>query len=208
MEKVNYQIVLDKKIEEISKLEKRPRLLLHSCCAPCSSSVLEYLNRYFSITLYYYNPNISPKAEFEKRFSELEKFCSLAGYGDDVRVLRGSYEAELFESLAKGLENEAEGGSRCEKCYRLRIEKTAQTARAEGFDYFTTTLSVSPHKNAQKLNRIGKEAAEQYKVEYLFADFKKKDGYKRSCELSREYGLYRQNYCGCKYSKMLYEAKG
>ncbi|MDO4743060.1 MAG: epoxyqueuosine reductase QueH [bacterium] len=208
MEKVNYQIMLDKKIEAISKLGKRPRLLLHSCCAPCSSSVLEYLNQYFEITLYYYNPNITPESEFEKRFAELERFCVTAGYRDKIKLIRGCYETGLFEQLAEGLENEAEGGDRCERCYRLRIEKTAQLAKAEKFDYFTTTLSVSPYKNAQKLNQIGKEIAEQYKVEYLFSDFKKKNGYKRSCELSREYGLYRQNYCGCKYSKIYYEAKG
>ncbi|MCH5209351.1 MAG: epoxyqueuosine reductase QueH [Oscillospiraceae bacterium] len=199
--KENYQIILNKTIEEIQKEGKVPSLLLHSCCAPCSSYVLEYLSEYFDITVFYYNPNISPQEEFQKRVNEQKRLISEMPLGRSVRFIEGNYDSARFFEMAKGLEDVKEGGERCFKCYRLRLEETAKAAREGGFDYFTTTLSISPLKNAQKLNETGKELSNIYDVPYLFSDFKKKEGYKRSCELSEIYGLYRQNYCGCVYSK-------
>lgn len=199
--KQNYQIILDKKLEEIVNSGVKPRLLLHACCAPCSSYVLEYLNRYFDITVFFFNPNITEKDEYEKRSAELRRLISELPHENSIAFLDGGYSPEEFEMIAKGLENEPEGGARCMKCYRLRLEHTARTAAEGSFDFFTTTLSISPHKNAQALNSIGADAAEKYGSNWLFSDFKKKNGYKRSCELSAVYGLYRQNYCGCEYSK-------
>ena len=199
--KENYQIILNKTIDEIQKNNTVP-LLLHSCCAPCSSYVLEYLSEYFDITIFYYNPNISPEEEFYKRVSEQKRLINEMPLKRKVKFIEGKYDCEKFYSIAKGLENLKEGGERCFKCYRLRLEETAKTAQKDGFDYFTTTLSISPHKNAQVLNQIGLELEESYSVKYLCSDFKKKNGYKRSCELSEIYGLYRQNYCGCIYSKL------
>ena len=199
--KENYQIILNKTIEEIQKDGRVPSLLLHSCCAPCSSYVLEYLSEYFDITVFYYNPNISPQEEFQKRVNEQKRLISEMPLGRSVKFIEGKYDSERFFEMAKGLENIKEGGERCFKCYRLRLLETAKAAKEGGFDYFTTTLSISPLKNAQKLNEIGKELSNIYDVPYLFSDFKKKEGYKRSCELSEIYGLYRQNYCGCVYSK-------
>ena len=197
-QKINYFLVCEK---EIRRNEGRlPTLLLHSCCAPCSSSVLEYLSPHFDITLFYFNPNITPEEEYRKRVAELHRLVSEVRYPNPVSIVEGRYDSGEFFDIARGLENLPEGGQRCAKCYRLRLEETAKVAAAGGFEYFTTTLSVSPYKNAQKLNAIGTELAGQYGVKYLLSDFKKKDGYRRSIELSAKYGLYRQNYCGCIYS--------
>ena len=190
MQKENYHIVLERTLKTIEKEEHRPRLLLHSCCGPCSSYVLEYLSHYFDITVYYYNPNISPAAEFTHRAEEQQKLIAQMPLEGEVSCIVGEYDPETFFAMAKGREQEPEGGQRCFDCYTLRLKKTAEAAKAGGFDYFTTTLSISPHKNAQVLNAIGKELAETYGVPYLFSDFKKKNGYKRSCELSEQYHLY------------------
>ena len=194
---VNYQKVLD---EALSSLCSVPRLLLHSCCAPCSSYVLDYLSQYFLITVYYYNPNIYPAAEYDKRLCEQKKLLSRLGTKHPVNIIPSEYEPESFNKAVSGLENEPEGGSRCSRCFELRLEATAKAAKASGFDYFTTTLSVSPHKNAALLNEIGKAMSEKYEIPYLYSDFKKREGYKRSTQLSELYGLYRQDYCGCEYS--------
>ncbi len=199
--KENYQIILNKTIENIKERGSAPSLFLHACCAPCSSYVLEYLSEFFNITVFYYNPNISPEREFVKRAEELRRLISEMPLKNKVGFVEGNYDRERFYETVKGLERLKEGGERCMKCYRLRLEETAKAARKGGFDFFTTTLSISPHKNAQALNRIGAELSEKYGVNYLFSDFKKRNGYKRSCELSEIYGLYRQNYCGCVYSK-------
>ncbi len=202
--KINYQKMLDDKIEEIKRRNKKPTLLLHACCAPCSSAVLEYLYEYFNITLFFYNPNISPETEFNYRLEELKRLLVEMNFRD-IDIVVPDYDNNEFETLAKGLEDLPEGGKRCKKCYRLRLMKTAEYAKEKGFDYFTTTLSVSPYKNALALNEIGGELEKEYGVNYLYSDFKKKEGYKRSCELSREFNLYRQNYCGCIYSKKIAE---
>ena len=201
MQKINYQKQLDELLVQVEKCEKKPTLLLHSCCAPCSSYVLEYLTKYFHIILFYYNPNISPKEEFEKRTRELQRLVGEMPMPDAPEIIVGDYDPSEFFAIAKGLEDVPEGGERCFKCYRLRLEKTAQLAKQLGADYFTTTLSISPYKNAQKLGEIATELSEIYSVKALPADFKKKGGYKRSIELSAQYGLYRQDYCGCVYSK-------
>ena len=196
--KINYGIKCEM---EIRKNEgKLPRLLLHSCCAPCSSSVLEYLAQYFSITVLYFNPNITPAEEYFKRVGELKRLLSEAQYPHPVKLIEGRYDSSEFFAIAKGLEDLPEGGERCTRCYRLRLEEAAKIAHEKNYDYFTTTLSVSPYKNAAKLNAIGGELGDRYGVKYLYSDFKKKNGYKRSIELSAQYGLYRQNYCGCVYS--------
>ena len=198
---INYGKLLEKKIEEIKKVGSHPSLLLHACCAPCSSYVLKYLSTIFDITLYFYNPNISPEEEFTKRLSELENFCKNAGY-NDVKIKSTKYDAREFFDSVRGMEALPEGGERCRVCYGLRLRRSAEAARDGGFDYFTTTLSISPYKNAEWLNEIGGALEAEYGVPYLYSDFKKKNGYKRSIELSNEYGLYRQDYCGCIYSKM------
>lgn len=198
---VNYAKKLDALIASLPQGAPRPTLLLHACCAPCSSAVLEYLTRYFDISLLYYNPNISPYAEYQKRLAELERLIAQMPMDHPPRLTPCSYDSEAFDRMAAGLEEEPEGGARCLRCYRLRLEEAARTARDLGLDYFTTTLSISPLKNAQALNRIGEELGERYGVKHLPGDFKKREGYKRSIELSREYGLYRQDYCGCVYSK-------
>lgn len=205
--KENYSIVLEKTLKEITASGARPRLLLHSCCGPCSSYVLEYLVPFFDITAFYYNPNISPEAEFRFRAEEQKRLLAEMSLPAPVSFLLGEYEPELFYAMAKGHETEPEGGERCFSCYRLRLARTAKAAAEAGFDYFTTTLSISPHKNAQVLNEIGRELAEEYGAAYLFSDFKKKNGYRRSCQLSQEYGLYRQDYCGCVFSKQEAEAR-
>ncbi len=199
--KVNYQKELETLLAVLEKEKRVPRLLLHACCAPCSSYVLEYLSRYFEITVFYYNPNISPEEEYRKRVSEIRRLIGEMHFIHPVRFIEGTYEPERFSAMAKGLEDVPEGGERCFRCYRLRLAETARLAREGDFDYFTTTLSISPLKNAQKLNEIGQELGEIHRVPHLPSDFKKKDGYKRSVELSAEYGLYRQDYCGCVYSK-------
>lgn len=196
---MNYQIVLDKTLKEIDENNK-PKLLLHVCCAPCSSYVLEYLNKYFDITVFYYNPNISSLDEYNKRLKEEERFVKEYPFKNEIKVVRGRYENERFEEMIKGLEKEKEGGPRCFKCYRLRLLESAKYAKENNFDYFTTTLTISPYKNATVLNEIGHELEELYNIKYLYSDFKKKNGYKRSIELSHEYNLYRQDYCGCTYS--------
>ena len=194
--KVNYQLELDKVINNLN--DRKPKLLIHSCCAPCSSYVLEYLYAYFDITILYYNPNIYPETEFEKRVVEQEKLVQAMGFS--IEIINIGYNSDEFYSAIKGLEMEPEGGRRCEKCFYIRLEKTAQIAKDHGFDYFTTTLSVSPLKDEQTLNRIGKQLSEKYDIPYLYSDFKKKNGYKRTIELSKKYNLYRQNYCGCIFS--------
>ena len=198
---MNYQIELEKTIEKIINNNDKPSLLLHSCCAPCSSYVLEYLSDYFDITIYYYNPNISSKSEYEKRVSEQKRLINEMKTKNKVMFIEGEYNPELFFEISKGLEDAPEGGERCFKCYRKRLEKTADFAKKNGFDYFTTTLSISPHKNADKINEIGIDLEIINNIKYLKADFKKKNGYKRSIELSKEYNLYRQNFCGCVFSK-------
>lgn len=197
----NYQLMLDKTLEEIKKSGIKPRLLLHSCCAPCSSYVLEYLSEYFDITLFYYNPNISPKEEFDYRVEELKRLVEVMPLKRKPEIIVGAYEPERFEALAKGYEDFPEGGARCKRCYALRLEETAKLAALGKYDFFTTTLSISPYKDAEALNAIGKNLSEKYKINYLFSDFKKKNGYLRSIRLSEEYSLYRQNFCGCVFSK-------
>lgn len=201
MNKINYQKKLDELIEAIEKNGSTPTLLLHSCCAPCSSYVIEYLSNYFSITVYYYNPNIFPDKEYRYRAEEQKRLIESMPVKNKVTFLGGDYIPTLFFDTVKGLENEPEGGARCEKCFNLRLESTAQQAKNKGFDYFATTLTISPLKNAQVINNIGVQLSDKYGVKYLAGDFKKKNGYKRSIVLSKEYNLYRQNYCGCVFSK-------
>lgn len=196
---MNYSNLLENKIAEIKAKGEKPRLLLHACCAPCSSYVLEYLREYFDITLYFYNPNISPEKEYVFRQAELIRLVGEMGL--PITVVSEKYSPEEFFEVSKGLEKEPEGGERCFKCYRLRLLKTAEYAKKNGFQFFTTTLSISPYKNAEKLNEIGKEISEKFGIDYLYSDFKKKNGYKRSIELSKQYNLYRQDYCGCIFSK-------
>ena len=201
MNKINYQKELDNIIAENKREDITPSLLLHSCCAPCSSYTIEYLSNYFKITVLYYNPNISQKEEYEKRRAEQIRLINELKTVNKVDFLNCEYVPEAFFAVSKGLEKCREGGERCFKCYRLRLEKTAGLAVQNGFDYFCTTLSISPLKNAQKINEIGFELQDEFGVNWLPSDFKKREGYKRSIELSKEYNLYRQNYCGCIYSK-------
>ena len=207
MNKRNYQKELDKLIENINKEGRVPRLFLHSCCAPCSSYVLEYLSQYFEITVFFYNPNISLEEEYRKRSDEIRRLAAEMPFTHPVHIVEGAYDPKVFYEMARGLEKIPEGGERCFKCYRLRMEEAAKLAKEGGYDYFTTTLSISPLKNAAKINEIGEELAEIYGVAHLTSDFKKKNGYKRSIELSHEYDLYRQNYCGCVFSKREQEEK-
>ena len=202
---INFQLKLDKMIEQIRKetelTGKVPTLLLHSCCAPCSSYVLEYLSNYFQITIFYFNPNISDREEYVKRVTEQKRFIKELPVKHPVAFLEGEYEISRFDEAIAGLESMGERSVRCYACYELRLWETAKEAKQRGFDYFTTTLSISPYKNAAWLNEIGEKMQEEYQTDYLYADFKKKNGYKRSIELSEEYHLYRQDFCGCKYSK-------
>lgn len=200
MNKRNYQKELEKIIEQNEKEGKVPTLLLHSCCAPCSSYCLEYLSRYFNITVFYYNPNIYPAEEYYKRVKEQERFIQELPTVHPVAFIEGDFESSRYYTMVKGLEKEPEGGKRCEQCFRLRLSVTAQLAKKLGMDFYTTTLTISPLKNAQLLNSIGEELSKEYQTEWLPSDFKKKNGYKRSTELSAEFGLYRQNYCGCVFS--------
>lgn len=197
---MNYQRELEKLIECLGKEEKVPKLLLHSCCAPCSSYVLEYLSNYFKITVFYYNPNIYPESEYTKRILEQQTLIAEMKTQHPVSFIAGSYDKERFYEMAKGMEHLKEGGERCFRCYELRLRESVKLALEGGFDYFATTLSISPLKNAAKLNEIGMRLAKEYGVSYLPSDFKKKNGYKRSIELSKKYGLYRQDYCGCEFS--------
>lgn len=221
MNKMNYQKQLDKIIGKLQQNTKsgqefpesgqpldvstktavKPHLFLHACCAPCSSYVLEYLTQYFRITLFYYNPNITPEAEYQKRIAELKRFIREAGYEKEVAFMEGAYDPTLFFEMARGMEDLPERGERCYRCYRMRMEEAARQAAKIQADYFTTTLSISPHKNADWINEIGQELAVCYGVSHLPSDFKKKSGYLRSIALSEQYRLYRQNYCGCVFSK-------
>lgn len=210
----NYQKELEKILAQIgdaAETEKpTPTLFLHSCCAPCSSYVLEYLRAFFQITVFYYNPNISMEDEYHKRVLEQKKLIQAYNalltdgkvQGYPIEIMEGDYEPEKFFQMAKGMEKCPEGGERCFACYEMRLRETAKQALAGNFDYFATTLTISPLKNAGKLNEIGEALAREYGINWLPSDFKKKNGYKRSIELSAEYDLYRQNYCGCVYSKM------
>lgn len=197
--KRNYRIEQEKIIKAFEG--ESPRLLLHSCCAPCSSAVLEYLSQHLAITVFYFNPNIFPEEEFLHRIAEQKRLISELPCKNPVEFIDHGWQSERFYASVKGLEHIPEGGERCFACYRLRLEETAKLAAETGFDFFTTTLSVSPYKNADKLNEIGEELAEKYGVKHLPSDFKKKDGYKRSIQLSAEYSLYRQDYCGCVFSQ-------
>ena len=203
----NYSAMLEEIIKGIETSGIKKSLLLHACCAPCSSYVLEYLSKYFDITILFFNPNISPEEEYKFRENELLRLIGEMPLPSCVKLISGRYCPEEFYQLAKGLEELDEGGERCQKCYELRLAETARIAKEGGFDYFTTTLSISPYKNAKWLNDIGKEQGDVVGVDYLFSDFKKKNGYKRSCELSVEYGLYRQNYCGCEFSRKAAEKR-
>lgn len=202
-QKVNYQLELEKELKRLP--DRHRRLFLHSCCAPCSSYCLEYLRQYFDITVFYYNPNITFPEEYRHRVEEQKRLIGEMNARPDscgrISFVEGAYEPARFLEAARGLEDCPEGGERCFACYALRLSEAARTAAEGGYDYFTTTLSISPLKNAGKLNAIGEAAGERYGVRYLPSDFKKKGGYQRSIELSREYGLYRQDYCGCAFSK-------
>lgn len=199
--KINYQKELEKILQKNTDENRIPTLLLHSCCAPCSSYVMEYLSDYFKITVFYYNPNIYPDEEYKHRVLEQQSLISRMPLRYPVTFLEGDFEKEKFYDMARGLENIPEGGERCFRCYRLRLKKTAELAALGGFDFFCTTLSISPLKNAEKINEIGRSLAAEYHIDWLPSDFKKKNGYKRSVELSAEYGLYRQDYCGCVFSR-------
>ena len=203
----NYSKELNKLMEALCRENKRPTLLLHACCAPCSSAVLEQLTEQFAVSVLFFNPNIAPKTEFEKREAELERLIREMPAARDAKLIRTEYDPKQFYDAVCGMEDIPEGGERCFRCYRLRLEAAAKYAKEHGFDYFTTTLSISPLKNAAKLNEIGEALAEQYGVPHLPSDFKKKEGYKRSIILSKEYGLYRQDFCGCIFSKREREMK-
>ena len=198
---MNYQKELEKLLDNIRKEDRVPSLLLHSCCAPCSSYVLEYLSQYFRITVFYYNPNIFPESEYTKRILEQQTLIESMKVKHPISFIAGNYDREKFMEISRGLEQAKEGGERCFRCYELRLRQAGEIAKECGMDYFTTTLSISPMKNAQKLNEIGQKIANELAIAYLPSDFKKKNGYKRSTELSREYGLYRQDFCGCVFSK-------
>lgn len=196
----NYQKKLDGLLSRLEPADGVKKLLLHSCCAPCSSYVLEYLSEFFEITIFYYNPNIYPESEYVKRVAEQQQLIEKMQARYPIHFQEGVYNREDFFAVTSGLEAVPEGGERCFRCYELRLRQAAEQAVAGGYDYFTTTLSISPMKNAAKLNEIGEQIGEQYGIKHLPADFKKRNGYKRSIELSKEYGLYRQDYCGCEYS--------
>ena len=199
---MNYYMEFEKQMKQADESEKRPSLLLHACCCPCSSHCLEVLAGHFDITIFFYNPNIDEKEEYEKRLAELLRFTEEADFARNVKIVDGGYAPELFYEMAKGMEDLPERGERCRNCYRLRLRASAEYARDHGFDYFSTTLSISPYKNADWLNEIGMELERELKTPaFLFSDFKKKNGYKRSIELSEQYSLYRQDYCGCVFSK-------
>ncbi len=200
-QKQNYQKRLDDQLKTVASTNTKPSLLLHACCAPCSSYVLEYLNEHFNITLCFYNPNIAPEEEYLFRANELKRLVSEMGLETKVNILIPEYTPSDFEVIAKGKEEQPERGSRCTDCYYLRLKKTFEIAEKRAFNFFSTTLSISPHKDADRINGIGEKLAESSSVKWLYSDFKKKNGYKRSIELSQKYNLYRQNYCGCVYSK-------
>lgn len=201
MHKVNYQIRLDKILKGLEEARKVPRLLLHSCCAPCSSYVLGYLSEYFKITVFYYNPNIAPEEEYRQRVEEQQRLIREMPFKYPVTFREGTYDPERFYEAVRGLEDLPEGRERCHVCYRLRLSEAAAVAKEGAYDYFTTTLSISPLKDAQKLNEIGEQVGQEWGVAYLPSDFKKRGGYGRSVELSAQYHLYRQDYCGCIFSR-------
>lgn len=194
---MNYDLEMEK---QMAKLHEGDELLLHACCAPCSSAVLERLSNFFKITIFYYNPNITNKDEYYKRVLEVKKFISEFKTKYAISFIEGKYDPDRFFAISKGLENEPERGRRCYKCYKLRLEETARVASSLGYRNFCTTLTLSPYKNSNWLNEIGSELNKKYESNYLYSDFKKKNGYKRSIELSHEYNLYRQDYCGCIFS--------
>jgi epoxyqueuosine reductase len=198
--KVNYAKIFEEEIRKISMLKIKPGLLLHACCAPCASYVLEELRKYFHITVYFFNPNIFPEQEHNRRFSELDTFLKKIDPERSISLIYEKYSPMEFAHCSSGLESEPEGGVRCFQCYDLRLSKTAEKARELKIEYFTTTLTISPHKNSTRINESGGELAGVYGVKYLFSDFKKNNGFKRSAELSREFDLYRQDYCGCEFS--------
>lgn len=205
--KRNYQKELEQVIRSIQGKEPAPTLLLHSCCAPCSSYVLQYLSQHFRITVLYYNPNIYPPEEYWKRVREQEDFIKRFPSHHPIRFVEGTFEPDRFYKTVKGLEHLPEGGERCFRCYELRLRGAAEYAKQLKMDFFTTTLSISPLKNAEKLNEIGEHLAQEYGISYLCSDFKKRDGYKQSVAISKEYGMYRQDYCGCVFSKQERERK-
>ena len=200
MNNINYHTKMEEIIREHCSGDKVPRLLIHSCCAPCSSYCLELLSSYFEITVFYYNPNIYPSEEYHLRAREQERFIAEFPSAHPMHFVEGKYDTDRFYDMAKGLEEIKEGGARCYKCYELRLREACEYAKAHGFDFFTTTLSISPMKNATWLNEIGAKLEKEYGISYLYSDFKKKNGYKRSTEISNEYGMYRQDYCGCEFS--------
>lgn len=201
---MNFQKLLEQEIELIKNNKTKPKLLLHACCGPCSSYVIEYLSKYFDITIYYYNPNTYPESEYVRRLDELNKFVT--NFNSTVNVIEEEYISKEFYNAIRGLEHLGEKSERCYKCYELRMNKSAKYAKENSYDYFTTTLSISPYKNAKWINEIGKKLEQEIGIKYLYSDFKKKNGYKRSIELSKEYKMYRQEYCGCVYSKEEKEA--
>lgn len=201
MNKENYHLKMQEMIKEYCSEDKVPTLLLHSCCAPCSSYCLELLSQHFAVTVFYYNPNIYPPEEYTMRVAEQDRFVKEFPSKLPISFVEGAYDTEKFYDMAKGMEHLKEGGERCFACYELRLRETAEYAKEHGFDFFTTTLSISPLKNAAKLNEIGKKLEEEHGIKYLYSDFKKQNGYKRSTEISNEYDMYRQYYCGCVYSK-------
>ncbi|WP_294410874.1 epoxyqueuosine reductase QueH [uncultured Ruminococcus sp.] len=198
-QKINYGLLLDKKIAELEKSGERPSLLLHACCAPCSSHTLTVLYKYFRITLYFCNPNIAPEEEYVFRLNELKRLVREMGL--DIPIIEEDYDSAPFYELAKGLEDLPERGERCKKCIGYRLRKAGEKAKELGCDFFTTTLTISPHKDCAFINVCGGRLQDEVGVAYLFSDFKKHEGYKHSIELSRQYDLYRQNYCGCVFSK-------
>lgn len=210
----NYQLITDSIIAKHASNNTRPKLLLHSCCAPCSSYVLEYLSQYFDITVFYYNPNVFPYEEYKTRLAEQQRLIATFNETNSIllqytpiNLIEDDYDYDDFKTKIIGLENEREGGQRCHICYELRLEATAKKAKENGFDYFATTLTVSPYKNAKFLNELGEKYAEIYQINYLFSDFKKRNGYPRSIELSKIHNLYRQDYCGCEYSRIKTQTK-
>ena len=198
--KINYQKETEKILTDIKQNGRKPKLVLQSCCGPCSSYVLQYLTDYFDVYVYYYNPNIFPQQEYVHRLNTQKKLIESLPHENKIELFPTEYNHDEFLKASKGLEHEKEEGASCEKCFLLRLEETAKKARQLGADYFGTTLTVSPHKNAQTINLLGKNLQDKYGVKFLYSDFKKKDGYKQSIELSAEYGLYRQDYCGCEFS--------
>ena len=196
------KIIYEKEMEELNSLKSVKKLLLHSCCAPCSSHVISFLTKYFDITILYYNPNISPRSEYEKRKQEQIKLLDMIETKNKLDYIDCDYDNDLYNEKVKGYESCKERGERCTICFNLRLQKTALLAKENNYDYFCTTLSVSPYKNSKLINEIGEKLEKEYNVKWLYSDFKKDNGYKNSIELSKKYGLYRQDYCGCIYSKI------